>query len=86
MIGMQQKPYSVSLLTFMTNPISILRPTGHIFPLVQSLKDIHHFDIETQIQYYAPLAIERTLTDEGAIIEEDQVKAFVNSADWNLGE
>lgn len=63
----------------------ILRSIGHIYPLVRSLKDIHHFDVETQVQYYAPLAIERTMTDEGAIIEEDQVKAFVNSADWNLG-
>lgn len=50
------------------------------------MRDLHEYDVETQIQYYAPLTVERELTDEGAIIAEDQLKVFVNSAEWNLGE
>ena len=59
-----------------------------MLPLLQSLRDLHSFDIETQVQYYSPLLVERTLAggQSGSIIEEDQLKAFVNSADWNLGE
>ena len=49
------------------------------------MKELHRFDVESQIQYFAPLAVQRTLAEGGAIIEEDQLKAFVNSADWNLG-
>lgn len=58
----------------------------HVLPLLQSLRDLHSFDVETQVQYYSPLLVERTPADgqSGSVIEEDQLKAFVNSADWNL--
>lgn len=59
---------------------------GSIQPLLHSLQALHSFDIETQVQYYSPLSIEQEKTDEGTIISEDQLKAFVNSAEWNLGE
>lgn len=39
------------------------------------------------MQYYAPLTITRSQTEDGQyVIEEDQLKVFVNSAEWNLGE
>lgn len=59
--------------------------TAYISPLLNSLSKLHRFDVETQIQYFAPLLVERHVTAEGAIIDEDQLKAFVNSAEWNLG-
>ena len=69
------------------NPTLWIVSAEHVLPLLQSLRDLHSFDIETQVQYYSPLLVERTLTDgqSGSVIEEDQLKAFVNSADWNLG-
>jgi len=53
-------------------------------PLTSALHDLHRFDIETQVQYYAPLTIQRDQGEDGFVIEEDQLKAFVNSAEWNL--
>jgi phosphatidylinositol glycan class S len=48
---------------------------------------LHNFTFETQIQYFSPLAIELH-RDEGAgtLVEENDLRAFVNNADWNLGE
>lgn len=49
------------------------------------------FTIETQIQYIAPLTVplkhsyNEELNTTEWILEQDQLKAFVNSADWNLG-
>ena len=58
---------------------------GNINPLLRSLDPLHSFDVETQIQYYSPLSIDRIQTEEGSIISEDSLKAFVNGAEWNLG-
>lgn len=54
-------------------------------PLLTSLKELHNFDVETQVQHFAPLAIQKTVNEQGTIFEEDQLKAFINGAEWNLG-
>ncbi|ORY92751.1 phosphatidylinositol-glycan biosynthesis class S protein-domain-containing protein [Leucosporidium creatinivorum] len=56
----------------------------HLRPLLSSLAPLHTFEIETQIQYFAPLSINLGKDDDGIIIQEDDLRAFVNSADWNL--
>lgn len=58
----------------------------YIYPLLGSLEDLHEYDVESQIQYYAPLNVQMEFKEDGAIIAEDQLKAFVNSAEWNLGK
>ncbi|CDR44852.1 RHTO0S10e01794g1_1 [Rhodotorula toruloides] len=57
----------------------------HLRPLLKTLAPLHNFTFETQIQYFSPLAIELH-RDEGAgtLVEENDLRAFVNNADWNL--
>ncbi|GAA5906018.1 hypothetical protein JCM6882_003537 [Rhodosporidiobolus microsporus] len=58
----------------------------HIRPFLSSLSPLHNFTIESQVQYFAPLAVNLHEEDEkeGAYVEEDDLRAFVNSAEWNL--
>ncbi|BGP39762.1 GPI transamidase component [Rhodotorula kratochvilovae] len=58
----------------------------HIQPLLSSLSPLHNFTIETQVQYFAPLAVELHKEDdsEGSYVDEHDLRAFVNNADWNL--
>ncbi|GAA6027393.1 hypothetical protein JCM8097_007824 [Rhodosporidiobolus ruineniae] len=58
----------------------------HIRPFLSSLSPLHNFTVETQVQYFAPLAIELHEEEEkaGAYVEEDDLRAFVNNAEWNL--
>ncbi|GAA6024414.1 hypothetical protein JCM8202_004705 [Rhodotorula sphaerocarpa] len=57
-----------------------------IGPLLESLAPLHNFTIETQVQYFAPLAVELHHKDDeaGAYVDEADLKAFVNNAEWNL--
>jgi hypothetical protein len=48
------------------------------------LKGMHNFSIETQTQYHAPLAIDTHKAPDGGIVKADQLKAFINAAEWNL--
>lgn len=61
---------------------------GSVAPLLASLAPVHEFTVETQVQYFAPLAVElhRKDGDEGAYVDEADLRAFVNNAEWNLGE
>lgn len=60
--------------------------TGSVAPLLASLAPVHEFTVETQVQYFAPLAVElhRKDGDEGAYVDEADLRAFVNNAEWNL--
>ncbi|GAA5910726.1 GPI-anchor transamidase GPI17 [Sporobolomyces salmoneus] len=60
----------------------------HFKPLLSSLSPLHNFTIESQVQYYSPLSI-NLLQDEASDssttwVQENDVKAFVNNAEWNL--
>lgn len=61
---------------------------GSVVPLLASLAPIHEFTVETQVQYFAPLAVElhRKDGEEGTYVDEADLRAFVNNAEWNLGE
>ncbi|GAA5958871.1 hypothetical protein JCM8115_000671 [Rhodotorula mucilaginosa] len=60
--------------------------TGSVAPLLASLAPIHEFTVETQVQYFAPLAVELHRKDgkEGTYVDEADLRAFVNNAEWNL--
>ena len=49
---------------------------------------MHAFEIQTQIQYFAPLSINLHAVDgkEGKFVSEEDLKAFINPAGWNLGK
>ncbi|GAA5907864.1 hypothetical protein JCM5296_005805 [Sporobolomyces johnsonii] len=59
---------------------------SHLRPLLSSLSPLHNFTIESQVQYFAPLAINlhEPEVGQGTFIEEEDVRAFVNNAEWNL--
>lgn len=49
---------------------------------MESLQGLHAFEVETHVQYYAPLASELDVSD--GLLSEEDIKAFVNSAQWSL--
>ncbi|GAA5829118.1 hypothetical protein JCM5353_005291 [Sporobolomyces roseus] len=58
----------------------------HFKPILSSLSPLHNFTIESQIQYFAPLSINLVEPESGngRNVKEDDVRAFVNNAEWNL--
>ncbi|KAG2342293.1 hypothetical protein BDR05DRAFT_964260 [Suillus weaverae] len=59
-----------------------------IFPLMSRLSILHNFTVESQVQYYAPLAFEPTRltfgdTEASGLTQED-LTVFINSAEWTL--
>lgn len=63
--------------------------TAILLPTLHQLRAIHNFTIESQVQYHAPLAFEppQRFDVDGAYytLGEDELKIFVNSAEWTLG-
>lgn len=55
----------------------------HIQPLLDALKSLHNFTIESQVQYYAPLEFDLTSSDG---LSHEDLTVFVNSAEWSLCE
>lgn len=67
-------------------------------PILDPLRPLHNFTVETSLQYFAPLSIEARPAcasdssneieegSAGTIIEEDDLRAFVNSAKWKIGQ
>jgi phosphatidylinositol glycan class S len=59
-----------------------------IKPALDMLAPLYNFTIESQVQYYAPLAFEPPLHQSpiGPYygLGEDELKIFVNSAEWTL--
>ncbi|KAL8292624.1 hypothetical protein RQP46_001236 [Phenoliferia psychrophenolica] len=59
----------------------------HLRPLLTSLAPLHIFTIETRIQYFAPLSINvapAANDANGTVVDEADLRAFVNSAEWNI--
>ena len=53
--------------------------------MLQRLSLLHNFTIESQVQYYAPLAFEPIkLEEESWGLTQEQLSVFVNSAEWTL--
>jgi phosphatidylinositol glycan class S len=58
-------------------------------PTLKQLRELHNFTIESQVQYYGPLAFEppRATQPDGSeyyALGSDELKIFVNSAEWSL--
>lgn len=58
-------------------------------PTLRQLGELHNFTIESQVQYHGPLAFEppRAIRTDGSKyykLGSDELKMFVNSADWSL--
>ena len=62
--------------------------SGHLAPLLTSLAPLHTFEIQTQIQYFAPLTVDLhdVEGEDGKFVLEEDLKAFINPAGWNLGQ
>ncbi|GAA5860984.1 hypothetical protein JCM8547_007997 [Rhodosporidiobolus lusitaniae] len=58
----------------------------HIRPFLSSLSPLHNFTLESQVQYFAPLSVDLHEWEEmeGTLVEENDLRAFVNNAEWNL--
>lgn len=58
--------------------------------MLEELSVLHNFTVESQVQYHAPLAFTPhpvAVGDETAFeLDQDQLKTFVNSAEWSLGK
>jgi Phosphatidylinositol-glycan biosynthesis class S protein len=63
----------------------------YLSPVLSQLSILHNFTIESQVQFHAPLAFEppQSLSERDErryILGEEELKMFVNSADWTLGQ
>ncbi|GJJ14981.1 hypothetical protein Clacol_009251 [Clathrus columnatus] len=61
----------------------------YFYPILTQLRELHNFTIESQIQFHAPLAFDppSTISASGRthyILGEDELKIFINSAEWSL--
>lgn len=65
---------------------------GYLSPTLRKLNVLHNFTIESQVQFHAPLAFEPhpipgpDATPQEFVIGADNLKVFVNSAEWTLGK
>ncbi|KNZ51356.1 uncharacterized protein VP01_3989g1 [Puccinia sorghi] len=57
--------------------------------VLASLAPLHNITCQTQILQHSPLAFEPTVLSTGDaptyVVEQEELKAFINDADWNLG-
>jgi phosphatidylinositol glycan class S len=57
--------------------------------LLASFAPLHNLTCQTQILQHSPLAFEPTVVANGDqatyVVEQEELKAFINDADWNLG-
>ncbi|KAJ6576756.1 phosphatidylinositol-glycan biosynthesis class S protein-domain-containing protein [Mycena sp. CBHHK59/15] len=56
----------------------------HLSPILNTLSVLHNFTIESQVQFYAPLAFTPLSINEGYGITPEDLTVFVNSAEWSL--
>ncbi|KAG8770364.1 GPI transamidase component [Ceratobasidium sp. 428] len=56
----------------------------YLQPTMDELGVLHNFTLESQVQFYAPLTTEPAAVQDGYALDQDQLKIFVNSAEWTL--
>ncbi|KAF8591320.1 hypothetical protein K439DRAFT_1611324 [Ramaria rubella] len=62
---------------------------NYIYPVLSQLEVLHNFTIESQVQFHAPLAFDppksiSSVNECHYLLREEDLKIFVNSADWTL--
>jgi len=88
--GMFAKRSTVRLLSHIRSlPNNFPRSIVHIQPSLKQLQALHEFDIESQIQYLAPLSFEPRLANSAGgeayyALTRDELEIFVNTAEWSL--
>ncbi|KAI0298712.1 phosphatidylinositol-glycan biosynthesis class S protein-domain-containing protein [Multifurca ochricompacta] len=59
-----------------------------IAPILEQTSELYNFTIESQIQFYAPLAFEPQVLSNGEEVihglTQENLKVFINSAEWTL--
>jgi phosphatidylinositol glycan class S len=67
----------------------LLTRLGHISPVLRSVAALHNFTVESQVRLHGQLAFEpiRSGSDAEPVhgLTQDDLKVFVNSAEWSLG-
>ncbi|KAI0318516.1 phosphatidylinositol-glycan biosynthesis class S protein-domain-containing protein [Amylostereum chailletii] len=60
----------------------------HMSPVLRRMSQLHNFTIESQVHFHSPLAFDPVLVSDGEGtahgLVEDDLKVFVNSAEWSL--
>ncbi|KAG8747881.1 GPI transamidase component [Ceratobasidium sp. 414] len=56
----------------------------YLKPTLDELSALHNFTVESQVQFYAPLTAEAAPVQDGYALNQEQLKIFVNSAEWTL--
>jgi len=59
-------------------------PLGHVSPIIDSLRVLHNFTIESQVQFHAPLGFKPRSVDGGYGLTPEDLTVFINSAEWTL--
>ncbi|KAG8698359.1 GPI transamidase component [Ceratobasidium sp. 394] len=59
-------------------------PADYLKPTLDELSALHNFTVESQVQFYAPLTADATAVQDGYALDQEQLKIFVNSAEWTL--
>ncbi|KIJ36741.1 hypothetical protein M422DRAFT_179013, partial [Sphaerobolus stellatus SS14] len=62
----------------------------YISPVLSQLNLLYNFTVESQIQFHAPLAFDpleivTSKGDKSYVLGEEELKVFINSAEWTLG-
>ncbi|CCM04395.1 uncharacterized protein FIBRA_06571 [Fibroporia radiculosa] len=60
--------------------------SSHIAPTLERLSVLHNFTVESQVQFYAPLAFEPRSVGDGSShgLTQEDLTVFINSAEWTL--
>jgi GPI-anchor transamidase subunit S len=63
----------------------------YLSSVLSQLSTLHNFTVESQVQFHAPLAFDppRSLSANNElqhILGDEELKMFINSADWTLGQ
>lgn len=61
----------------------------YLYPICGQFKQLHNFTIESQVQFHAPLAFDppssiSSTEETHYVLGEDELKIFINSAEWTL--
>ncbi|KAK2464569.1 hypothetical protein APHAL10511_003427 [Amanita phalloides] len=57
----------------------------HFTPILTQLAPLHNFTIESQVQFYAPLAFKPVqLPNQTLFLTHEQLTVFINSEEWSL--
>ena len=77
---------SSALGEYAAGTLSPLSPLTPVAQLLDTLRGVHHFELESQVQWYAPLEIDLDARMNGSspVLDMEDLSVFVNAESWNL--